>query len=44
MSCDGENDYRQAHDGGEKRKRDPGSAIDLTVNLADYHRCVRLCR
>jgi hypothetical protein len=44
MSCDGGNDYRQAHNGGKKRKRETGSAIDLTVNLVDYDRCVRLCR
>ena len=48
MSCDGGNDYKQAHNGngGEKRKskRETGSAIDLTVNLVDYDRCVRLCR
>ena len=33
-----------AHNGGKKRKRETGSAIDLTVNLVDYDRCVRLCR
>ena len=44
MSCDGGNDYKQAHNGGKKRKRETGSAIDLTVNLVDYDRCVRLCR
>ena len=31
MSCDGGNDYRQAHNGGKKRKRETGSAIDLTA-------------
>ncbi len=46
MSCDGGNDHRQAHthNGGKKRKRETGSAIDLTVNLVDYDRCVRPCR
>ena len=44
MSCDGGNDCRQARNGGEKRKRETGSAIDFTVNLVDYDRCVRLCR
>ena len=33
-----------AHNGGKKRKRETRSAIDLTVNLVDYDRCVRLCR
>ena len=33
-----------AHNGGKKRKRETGSAIDLTVNLVDYDRCVHLCR
>ena len=44
MSCDGGNDNKQARDGGGKRKRETGSAVDLTVNLVDYDRCVRLCR
>ena len=44
MACDGGNDYKQAHNGGTKRKRDTGSAIDLSINLDDYDRCLRLCR
>jgi hypothetical protein len=44
MACDGGNDYKQAHNGVTKRKRDTGSAIDLSINLDDYDRCLRLCR
>ena len=44
MACGGGNDYKQAHNGGKRRKRDTGSACDLTINLDDYDRCVRLCR
>lgn len=46
MSCDGGNDYKQAHNGvkGKRRKRETGSACDFTVNLVDYDRCVRSCR
>ena len=44
MACDGGNDYKQAHNGGTKRKRDTGSAVDLPINLDDYDRCLRLCR
>ena len=44
MASDGGNDYKQAHNGGKKRKKDTGSACDFTVNLVDYDRCVRLCR
>ena len=44
MSCDGGNDYKQAHNGGERRKRETGSACDFTVDSVDYDRCVRLCR
>ena len=43
MACKDGNDYKQAHNGGAKRKRDTGSAIDLTVNLVDYDECVELC-
>ena len=44
MACGGRNDYKQAHNGGKRCKRETGSACDLTVNLDDYDRCVRLCR
>ena len=44
MASDGGIDYKQAHNGGKRRKRETGSACDLTVNLDDYDRCVRLCR
>jgi len=44
MSCDGGNDYKQAHNGGKRRKRETGSACDFSVNLGDYDRCKRLCR
>ena len=44
MACDGRDDYKQAHNGGKRRKRETGSACDLAVNLVDYDRCVRLCR
>ena len=38
MASDGGNDYKQAHNGGKKRKKDTGSACDFTVNLVDYDR------
>ena len=44
MQSDGGNDYKQAHNGGKRRRRETGSAIDLSVNPDDYERCVRLCR
>ena len=44
MSCDCGNDYKQAHNGGKRRKRETGSVCDFTFNLVDYDRCVRLCR
>jgi hypothetical protein len=44
MSYRGENDYKQAHNGGKWRQTETGSACDYTVNLDDYDRCVRLCR
>ena len=41
MACDGRgNDYKQApHNGGKKRKKITGSAVDLSVNVDDYDRC-----
>ena len=44
MQSDGGNDFKQAHNGGKRRKRETGSAIDLSVNLDDYEKCLRLCR
>jgi hypothetical protein len=41
VASDGGNDYKQAHKGRKRRKRETGSACDLTVNLDDYDRCVR---
>ena len=41
MESDGRNDYKQAHNGGKKRKRDTGSAVDLTINFDDFDRCER---
>jgi hypothetical protein len=37
MASDGENDYKQAHNGGKRRKSETGSAVgtsacDLTAN------------
>ena len=43
MACDGGNDYKQAHNGGKKRQKSTGSAVDLSVNVDDYDRCKRLC-
>ena len=33
MACDGGNDYKQAHNGGKKRQKSTGSAVDLSVNV-----------
>ena len=30
------NDYKQAHNGDKKRKRDMGTSIDLSIDLNDY--------
>ena len=43
MACDGGNDYKQAHNGGKKRQKSTGSAVDLSVNVDDYDRCKRVC-
>ncbi len=43
-SCDGENDYKQAHNGGKRRERETRSACDFTVDSVDYNRCVQLCK
>ena len=34
----GGNDYKQAHNGGKKRKRDVGTSVDLSIDLNDYDR------
>ena len=36
----GGNDYKQAHNGGIKRKRDVGASVDLSIDLNDYDRCM----
>ena len=41
MSCDGGNDYKQAHDGGKIYKKKTPSPCDFVVNLDGYDRCVR---
>ena len=28
--------YKQAHNGGKKRQKSTGSAVDLSVNVDDY--------
>ena len=33
MSCDGGNDYKQAHNGRERRKRETGSAILVAIGI-----------
>jgi len=43
MESDGGNDYKQAYNGGKKRKRDTGSAVDLSINFDDFDRCEQLC-
>lgn len=42
IQSDGGNDYKQAHKGGKRRKTETGSAIDLSVNLDNYEKCVSL--
>ena len=39
----GGNDYKQAHNGGKKRKRniDIGTSVDLSIDLNDYDRCMK---
>ena len=32
--------YKQAHNGGKKRKRDIGTSVDLSIDLNDYDRCM----
>ena len=40
MEVLGGNDYKQAHNGGKKRKRDIGTSVDLSIDLNDYDRCI----
>ena len=39
MQCRGDNNYKQAHNQGEKRQKDTGTAVDLSVNYEDYIAC-----
>ena len=38
----GGSDYKQAHSGGQKRRRETGTSVDLSINLKvdAYDRCV----
>ena len=36
----GGTDYKKAHSGGQKRKRETGTSVDLSISLDDYSRCV----
>ena len=39
MQCRGDNNYKPAHNQGEKRQKDTGTAVDLSVNYEDYIAC-----
>ena len=39
MQCRGDNNYQPAHNQGEKRQKDTGTAVDLSVNYEDYIAC-----
>ena len=39
MHCRGDNNYQPAHNQGEKRQKDTGTAVDLSVNYEDYIAC-----
>ena len=39
MHCRGDNNYKLAHNQGEKRQKDAGTAVDLSVNYEDYIAC-----
>ncbi len=39
MRCRGDNNYKLAHNQGEKRQKDTGTAVDLSVNYEDYIAC-----
>ena len=34
-----DNNYKLAHNQGEKRQKDTGTAVDLSVNYEDYIAC-----
>ena len=36
MGCRGDNNHQPAHNQGEKRQKDTGTAVDLSVNYEDY--------
>ncbi len=40
MSSLGGNDYKQAHNGGKRRRRETGTSVDLSISLNDYDRCL----
>jgi hypothetical protein len=40
MSSLGRNDYKQAHNGGKRRRRETGTSVDLFISLDDYDRCL----
>ncbi len=39
MQCRGDNNYKQAHNQGEKRQKSTGTAVDLSVNYEGYIAC-----
>ena len=39
MQCRGDNNYKQAHNQGEKRQKDMGTAVDLSVSYEDNIAC-----
>ena len=40
MSCLGGNDYKQAHNGGKRRRQMTGTSVDFSISLDDYDRCL----
>ena len=40
MSSLGVNDYKQAHNTGEKRRRETGTSVDFSISLDNYDRCL----
>ena len=39
MRCRGDNSYQPAHNQGEKRQKETGTAVDLSVSYEDYIAC-----